>query len=73
VYYISTYFNNQSIEFILDGVPKTEVQLTPPTGISANSNTSRVWWHASGLSGVEHTLELFPGKNRSTLSVDTIV
>lgn len=72
VYYISTYFANESIEFRLDNV-YTDLSLSPPSNGSGNSNVSQVIWYQQGLQEVEHTLELFPASNRSTLEVDTIV
>lgn len=73
VYYISTYFNNQTIEFNLDGVSRAYEQLTPPSGISTNSSISAVMWYVEGLQEIEHTLQLVPVNNSSTLSVDTVV
>lgn len=73
MYYISTYFNNQTIEFSLDGATPAFAQLTPPSGIFANSNISKVMWYVEGLQEAEHSLQIIPANNGSTLSVDTIV
>lgn len=73
MYYVSAFFNNQSITFRLDGVSTPSVSISQPAMKPMNSNASRLVWYKEGLQDTEHTLELFPGKNSTTLYVDQIM
>lgn len=73
MYYVSTFFDDQTILFRLDGVPSPTVSLAPPSTISANANVTKVMWSKEGLMDRPHTLELFPGGTQSTLTFDTIM
>jgi len=73
VYYMSTYFENQTVQFCLDGVCSAGVSLSPPPGMSANSSVRKVMWYQENLPDGERTIELFPANNVWTLAVDTFV
>ncbi|KAF8903730.1 hypothetical protein CPB84DRAFT_1845701 [Gymnopilus junonius] len=73
VYYVSPPLQGQSMRFMLDGVLSDDVNLATAGHPINKTVSTRIVWKQTDLNNTQHTLELLPGTNSSTLSVDALM